>query len=72
MKLEVSSYIETKSNFKYQFCSTNQEVLNCINASIRSTLIVSGPEGLDFIHKLYQGLEPNPHIVNIIVYGTNK
>jgi hypothetical protein len=52
----------------FQFCSKKYSVLECIRASIRTTLIVSGRPGYNLIHTLYKGLEPNTNIVNVIIY----
>ena len=72
IKENTADYLENtlglKSNFQFKFCDDKETVHECVNASITTTIFVSGKEGFAFIDELYKGLAPNTNIVDIIVY----
>ena len=51
-----------------EYCRTPEEVFGCIDQSIRTTLIIDGEEGFNFIKQLFSGISFNYSICGIIIY----
>jgi hypothetical protein len=51
-----------------EYCRTPEEVFGCVDQSIRTTLIIDGEEGLNFIKHLFSGISFNYSICGIIIF----
>ena len=51
-----------------EYCRTPEEVFGCVDQSIRTTLIIDGEEGLNFIKQLFSGISFNYSICGIIIF----
>lgn len=53
---------------KSKFCNHKKELLNALSSTIRSTVVLSGRDGLLLIDELYKGVVAPPEISNIMVF----
>ena len=53
---------------KFKRAISEEELMGCIDCSIRTTLIVSDEAGYDIVKELFKGFNLNHTILNIVIY----
>ena len=51
-----------------EYCQSKEEVFGCVDQSIRTTLIIEGDEGLNFLKLLFSGISFNYSIIGIVIF----